>query len=244
MSEWVRLGPVIKTQIHAAEVVHDSMYDADLICPVEALWLSRAGAVGITGSGAVLDFHHEDHPGLRKFRPGRQLSIGFSGHYEAMENKFGWAPLGIAAGRPSRAGDRSRAVRRPDGRDGVGATTPSSGRGCPAVCAVHEVPAARLRRRPRHGCRPPHVPSGRHPWLCALAQRPRSPFSGRARRRGVPPRLIRPRPARHDCRRAAASASILLPVLPRAQVFRFERSPLASNARSDRGLAVGIRRLR
>lgn len=97
MSEWVRLGPVIKTQIHAAEVVHDSLYDADLICPVEALWLSRAGAVGITGSGAVLDFHHEDHPGLRQFQPGRQLSIGFTGHYEAMENKFGWAPLGIAA---------------------------------------------------------------------------------------------------------------------------------------------------
>ena len=97
MSEWVRLGPVIRTQIHAAEVVHDSTYDADLICPVEALWLSKAGAVGVTGSGAVLDYHHEDHPGLRKFRPGRQLSIGFTGHYDAMQDKFGWAPLGIAA---------------------------------------------------------------------------------------------------------------------------------------------------
>lgn len=97
MSEWVRLGPVVRTQIHAAEVVHDSTYDADLICVVESLWLSQAGAVGVTGSGAVLDCHHEDHPELRKFRPGRQLSIGFTGHYEAMEAKFGWAPLGIAA---------------------------------------------------------------------------------------------------------------------------------------------------
>lgn len=97
MSDWVRLGAVVKTQIHAAEVVHDSSYDADLICAVEALWLSKAGAVGVTGSGAVLDYHHEDHPQLRKFLPGRQLSVGFTGHYQAMQEKFGWAPLGIAA---------------------------------------------------------------------------------------------------------------------------------------------------
>lgn len=97
MSEWTELGRIIRTQIHTAEVVHDGRYDASLIREVSALWLTAAGVVGIADEIAMLDYHHADHPELRTFKPGRQLSVGFSGHYMAMERKFGSAPIGIAA---------------------------------------------------------------------------------------------------------------------------------------------------
>lgn len=97
MSDWVRLGEVVKTQVHAAKVVFDGRYHADLICGTEALSLSPAGVVGVTGAAAVLDYHHRDHPDLGRFLPGRQLSVGFTGHYQAMQERFGAAPVGIAA---------------------------------------------------------------------------------------------------------------------------------------------------
>lgn len=97
MSEWTALGPIIKTQIHTAQVVHDGIYDAPLIREVSALWLTPSGVVGIDDGMAVLDYHHADHPELRTFQPGRQLSVGFVGHYMAMAKKFGSAPIGVAA---------------------------------------------------------------------------------------------------------------------------------------------------
>lgn len=93
-----QLGRLIQSQVgRPGEVVHDGIYEAGRVRPVSGLWLTTSGVVGIVDRTAILDYHHADHPELRTFRPGRQLSIGFTGHYSAMAEKFGAAPVGVAA---------------------------------------------------------------------------------------------------------------------------------------------------
>ena len=43
----------------------------------------------------VIDAHHKAHPASRAGGR-RPLSIGFTGHYDLMANRFGEAPLGVA----------------------------------------------------------------------------------------------------------------------------------------------------
>ncbi|MDH5421790.1 MAG: hypothetical protein OEY55_08300 [Acidimicrobiia bacterium] len=97
MDEWILLGSVVRLQIHRTEIVYGGEYHVEHLARVESLWLTQGGVVGLVGGAAVLDYHHRDHPDLTKFKPGRQLSIGFTGHYDVMRNHFGDVPLGIAA---------------------------------------------------------------------------------------------------------------------------------------------------
>nr|MCU0281406.1 hypothetical protein [Acidimicrobiia bacterium] len=50
--------------------------------------------VGFHGGAWVLDAHHAAHP-ARRGGAGRALSIGFTGHYGLMAERFGSVPLGI-----------------------------------------------------------------------------------------------------------------------------------------------------
>jgi hypothetical protein len=67
--------------------------------PDEILAVSRAsvdawGMLGWHGGAWVVDAHNRAHPS-RRGGGRRPLSIGFTGHHAAMEERFGDAPTGI-----------------------------------------------------------------------------------------------------------------------------------------------------
>ena len=68
-------------------------YDPAPILSVAEASLDRRGMVGRAGGSWVLDVHHAAHPRVRGGGH-RALSIGFTGHYEAMGERFGGAELG------------------------------------------------------------------------------------------------------------------------------------------------------
>ncbi len=90
-------GTVIKCQVSAQGLIHDGRYiESDIIDATE-LHLGADGVVGWCDGRAVLNHHHRLNPRLRGFKPRRLLSIGFTGHYNAMSDRFGSAPVGCAA---------------------------------------------------------------------------------------------------------------------------------------------------
>jgi len=97
------LGTIALTQIHRDRMVNSGRYHDDLLTPVEELWLGEDGVVGVSGDNVYLHGHHRLHPNKRRaenakdFRPNRLLSIGFTGHYALVADRFGEVPLGIAA---------------------------------------------------------------------------------------------------------------------------------------------------
>ena len=86
-------------------MVYGDEYRDSLLREVDALWLSPDGVVGQIGQDAVLQAHHRLHPTRvlgttekhRTYLPHRLLSFGFTGHYRAMADRFGDAPMGCAA---------------------------------------------------------------------------------------------------------------------------------------------------
>ena len=105
MSDWKKLGSIVLCQIHTDRMVHDGDYRDELLAAVDSLWLSPDGVVGLIGDQAVLQAHHRLHPTRtigttekhRTYLPHRLLSFGFTGHYDAMAEHFGGAPIGCAA---------------------------------------------------------------------------------------------------------------------------------------------------
>jgi hypothetical protein len=108
-----RLGTIVKCQVSAQGLIQNKRYiDSDIINASE-LHLSADGVVGWCdrdGSGAgevdhagrasqiaVLNHHHRLNPRLGTWKPHRLLSVGFTGHYSAMADRFGAAPVGCAA---------------------------------------------------------------------------------------------------------------------------------------------------
>jgi len=63
--------------------------------PVERAAVNALGMVGWHNDAWIIDAHHIAHPSCRGGGK-RALSIGFTGHYELMQTRFGNAPLGIA----------------------------------------------------------------------------------------------------------------------------------------------------
>lgn len=91
------LGPIVKCQISAQALVREGRYIHADIIPADELHLGVDGVVGWCAGRALLNHHHRLNPRLRSWKPGRLLSIGFTGHYAAMADRFGSAPLGCAA---------------------------------------------------------------------------------------------------------------------------------------------------
>ncbi|MEM9652553.1 MAG: hypothetical protein AAGA65_10675 [Actinomycetota bacterium] len=92
-----RLGTIVKCQVSAQGLIQEKRYiDSDIIDATE-LHLSADGVVGWCDGRAVLNHHHRLNPRLRTWKPHRLLSIGFTGHYNAMADRFGDAPVGCAA---------------------------------------------------------------------------------------------------------------------------------------------------
>jgi len=91
----ILLGPIALLQVQRLPAkVPGGRYEPGVILAVEEAWVGPEGMAGFHGGAWVLDVHHAAHP-ARRGGPGRALSIGFTGHYRLMEQRFGTAPLGI-----------------------------------------------------------------------------------------------------------------------------------------------------
>lgn len=89
------LGRVVRLQIHSESLKRDDVYDPSPLVVVESGSIDGSGMLGWDGSGWAVDIHHEAHP-RAKGGGHKALSIGFTGHYDRMAERFGEAPIGIA----------------------------------------------------------------------------------------------------------------------------------------------------
>lgn len=95
---WRSLGAVIRLQIELDRLKESeqSRYRHELIRGVERLHVTPDGCLGPANEGYVIDIHHAAHPRSRS-NGTNHLSIGFTGHYDAMRERFGsHVGLGVA----------------------------------------------------------------------------------------------------------------------------------------------------
>lgn len=98
MTAWRSLGAIVRLQIELDRLKEsdDAPYRHELIRQVERLDVGPDGVLAPLGGGYVIDIHHAAHP-LSRSNGTNHLSIGFSGHYDAMRERFGaHLELGIA----------------------------------------------------------------------------------------------------------------------------------------------------
>ncbi|MEK7253085.1 MAG: hypothetical protein AAB198_07555 [Actinomycetota bacterium] len=90
------LGVIARLQVQRDPLKERGVgYDPAGILGVDEAAIGPQGMVGRHGDAWVLDAHHTAHP--RNRAAGRRaLSIGFTGHYDRMAERFGSAALGCA----------------------------------------------------------------------------------------------------------------------------------------------------
>ena len=89
----IQLGRVVRLQVQTDSLKRgqrpNRIYDPAPLTEVALLRLSPSGARGVTASGEkILDVHHPGHP-RTKSAPGREVSFGFTSHYERMRDRHG-----------------------------------------------------------------------------------------------------------------------------------------------------------
>lgn len=96
------IGRIVRLQVQREKIKSGTRPDEgytphEHLVPVAALRLDASGVTGVTEDGELLaDVHHRDHPRSR-FRGKNGLSMGFTGHYARMRERFGeHLPDGIA----------------------------------------------------------------------------------------------------------------------------------------------------
>ncbi len=90
-----RLGPIVLLQVQRTPLkVPGGPYDPRPLLPVSEAAVGPEGMAGFHDGAWVLDAHHAAHP-ARRGGAGRALSIGFTGHYRLMAERFGSVPVGI-----------------------------------------------------------------------------------------------------------------------------------------------------
>ena len=89
------IGRIVRLQVHAEPLKQDGAYVPDPLVSVDRAVVNADGMLGWNGNGWIIDTHHSAHP-RAKGGGKRVLSIGFTGHYAAMADRFDSAPLGIA----------------------------------------------------------------------------------------------------------------------------------------------------
>jgi hypothetical protein len=87
------IGTIVRLQIQESSLkVGDKprRYDPAPIRSVPAISLSDAGVVGLAENGeTIVDVHHRDHPASKNRGGENGISLGFTGHYRAMRQRFG-----------------------------------------------------------------------------------------------------------------------------------------------------------
>ena len=92
MSEYV--GPIVRLQIQGEPLKATGVYLPGHLMTVDRAVVSADGMLGWHGSGWVVDAHHTAHPRARGGGR-RALSIGLTGHYDAILERFPHGELGI-----------------------------------------------------------------------------------------------------------------------------------------------------
>jgi len=122
MSE--RIGQIVRLQIQAEPLKASGVYEPKHLVTVDEAVISADGMLGWDGTAWLVDAHHRAHPRARGGGR-RALSIGLSGHYAAMAERFVPAVLGIGGENIVVDGPALRlpaiesgfVVRRPDGTE-------------------------------------------------------------------------------------------------------------------------------
>jgi len=90
------IGTIVRLQVQRYPVkLKGEAYLHEGILPVERAAIDSWGMVGWHDDAWIVDTHHHAHPS-RRGGGKRSLSVGFTGHYKLMEERFGSAPIGIA----------------------------------------------------------------------------------------------------------------------------------------------------
>jgi hypothetical protein len=86
------IGKVVRLQVQTASLKRGEkparVYDPEPLSEVQRLRLTPQGAAGERGGEALIDVHHAAHP-KSKAEPGREVSFGFTSHYEKMRGEYG-----------------------------------------------------------------------------------------------------------------------------------------------------------
>jgi len=87
------IGTIVRLQVQESSLkVGDKprRYDPAPIRSVPAMRVSPAGVVGLAENGeSSLDVHHHDHPASKNRGGENGISLGFTGHYREMRQRFG-----------------------------------------------------------------------------------------------------------------------------------------------------------
>lgn len=90
------VGEIVRLQVQRVPIKVKAIgYLPDEILAVERASVDAWGMLGWQEGAWVVDAHNRAHPS-RRGGGKRSLSIGFTGHYAAMAERFGDAPIGIA----------------------------------------------------------------------------------------------------------------------------------------------------
>ncbi|MDH3472038.1 MAG: hypothetical protein OEM94_12050 [Acidimicrobiia bacterium] len=96
MSDLEPIGPVVRIQVQRRKIkIKGEGYHPEWIANVDRAALVGGGMLGWDGDSWVMDVHHPLYPG-GKGRANRAVSVGFTSHYQAMEERFGALADGIA----------------------------------------------------------------------------------------------------------------------------------------------------
>ena len=90
------IGPIVRLQVQKVAIKRRGEgYVPDDLLVVDRAAVDAWGMMGWDDDRWVVDAHNKAHPS-RRGGGRRQLSVGFTGHYALMEERFGSAPIGIA----------------------------------------------------------------------------------------------------------------------------------------------------
>ena len=88
----IALGPIARLQVQVAHLKQGEKphrwYDPGPITSVSALRIEPGGVVGLEGGAEFGDVHHMLHP-ISRFRGDNGVSVGLTGHYGRMRERFG-----------------------------------------------------------------------------------------------------------------------------------------------------------
>jgi len=87
------LGPIVRLQIQRSPLKTgekgQKRYDPAPILAVDRLRMGPDGAVAIVNGSEFVDVHHRSHPSRKNADGGHAISVGFTQHYRAMQQRYG-----------------------------------------------------------------------------------------------------------------------------------------------------------
>jgi hypothetical protein len=96
MNKGELIGAIVRLQVQKVPIkIKGEAYLPHEILSVESASVDAWGMLGFHEGTWVVDAHHRSHPAARGGGR-RPLSVGFTGHYDKMAERFGSAPIGIA----------------------------------------------------------------------------------------------------------------------------------------------------